>query len=280
MNILANLKMNLQNHKAQQRSRLLRSTRRCAVALIALAILAPCLHGSREVSASDFNLHIKDDKTGDSFFINALTGDYLLFKGAKRSFLAGRGKLTISDCLIELRDSGASAKRPDRDVYVTYNLCEATAKAEGQVFATGESFALSDSQTTDNEPSEGSARVDDAEGEITEPNGNRRFDPECMQDDVQSYLQLNFEIASQRSAYLFADRQKNMFVKGEGAVVVNGCKMTLTDSGPDPKRPDYRVILEYNHCTFVANAIIWVAATGRTYTLHDSDIRNSNNCLF
>src|SRR5688572_13301474 len=153
MKTLVNLKMYLKNRNRQPRSRLLRNTRWCAVALITLAILAPCLLGSREVSASDFNLHIKDDETGDSFFINALTGDYLLFKGAKRSFLAGRGELTISDCLIELRDSGASAKRPDREVYVAYNLCEGTAKAEGQVFETGESFALSDSQTTDNEPS-------------------------------------------------------------------------------------------------------------------------------
>lgn len=280
MKTLANLKMNLKNHKAQPRSRLFRSLRRCAVALIALALLLPCLPGSREVSASDFNLHIKDDKTGDSFFINALTGDYLLFKGAKRSFLAGRGKLTISDCLIELRDSGASAKRPDRDVYVAYNLCEATAKAEGQVFATGESFALRDSQTTDNEPSEIAANDGGAEGEITEPDGNRRFEPVCMQDDVQSYLQMNFENSLEGGLYVFADRQKNIYLKDEGVVVVNGCKMTLTDSGPDPKRPDYRVILEYNRCTFVANAFIWIAATGRTYTLHDSDIRNSNNCSF
>jgi hypothetical protein len=279
MKTLVNLKMYLKNRNRQQRSRPLRNTRRCAVALIVLAILAPCLLGSREVSASDFNLHIKDDETGDSFFINALTGDYLLFKGAKRSFLAGRGKLTISDCLIELRDSGASAKRPDREVYVAYNLCEGTAKAEGQVFATGESFALSDSQTTDNEPGEISARKEGLEGEITEPIGNIRFQPLCMQDDVQSYLQMNFQNSSVSSAYVFADRSKNIFVEGQGAVVVNGCKMTLTDSGPDPKRPAYRIILEYNRCTFVANAIIWIAATGKTYTLNDSDIRNSNSCL-
>jgi hypothetical protein len=276
MKTLANLKMYLKNRKAQQRSSLSRKTRRCAVALIALMILAPCVPVSREVSASDFNLHIKDDQTGDSFFINALTGDYLLFRSAKRSFLAGRGKLTISDCLIELRDTGARANRPDRDVYVAYNLCEGTAKAEGQVFATGESFALSDRQTTDNEQREKSAR----EGEITEPDRDIRFEPVCMQDDRQSDLQVTVLRIFDTGIYNFADRQKNIALSGDGAVVMNGCKMTLTDSGADPKHPDRQVIIEYNTCTFKASIFIWIAATGKTYRIQDSDIRNSDNCLF
>lgn len=186
--------------------------------------------------------------------------------------------MTVSDCLLELRDSGASAKRPDRDVYIAYNLCEGTAKAEAQVFATGETYSLLGSQTAGEPQSDILAKGLQDKG--TEPNATTRFEPECMQDDVQSHLLMNFEDAPQISGYIFADRQKNIFVKGIGRVAVNGCKLTITDSGPDPKRPDYRVIIEYNRCTFAASAFVWIAASGKTYLLNDSDIRNSHNCIF
>jgi hypothetical protein len=277
MKSLATLKMNLKKRNAPPRSRLLRLTQMYAVTILGLLLLSSCLFGG-EAAASDFHLHIKDHKTGDSFFINALNGDYMLFRGANRSYLAGRGKLTVSDCLLELRDSGASAKRPDREVYIAYNLCEGTAKAEGQVFATGETFALLGSHTT--EQLAGDITAKDAQDANAEPGTNIRFEPKCMQDDVQSHLQVNFEDASPGSGFIFADRQKNVFAKGMGTAVVNGCKLTITGSGPDPKRPDYRIIVEYNRCTFAASAFIWIAASGKTYQLTDSDIRNSNNCLF
>jgi hypothetical protein len=274
MKSLATVKMNLKKPKTPPRSRLLRLAQVYAAAIIALLLLSSCLFSGGEAAASDFHLHIKDDKTGDSFFINALSGDYMLFRGANRSYLAGRGKLTVSDCLLELRDNGASTKRPDRDVSITYNLCEGTAKAEAKVFATGETFTLLGSQTTGEQQSDNPARG------AQEPQPNRFFDPECMQDDVQSHLQMNFEDVSQSSGYVFADRQKNIFAKGEGAAVVNGCKLTVTDAGPDPKRPQYRVIIEYNRCTFAASAFVWFAASGKIYQLTDSDIRNSHNCFF
>jgi hypothetical protein len=278
MKSLATLKMNLKKPKAPPRSRLLRAAQVYAAAIIALLLLSSCLVSGGEAAASDFHLHIKDERTGDSFFINALSGDYMLFRGGNRSYLAGRGKLTVSDCLLELRDSGASARRPDREVYIAYNLCEGTAKAEAQVFATGESFTLLGSQATGEQQSDISAESLQDKG--AEPQPNIRFEPECMQDDVQSHLQMNFQDASPGSGYFFADRQKNIFAKGVGAAVVNGCKLTITDSGPDSKRPDYRIIIEYNRCTFVASAFIWFAASGKTYQLYDSDIRNSQNCLF
>jgi hypothetical protein len=251
-----------------------------AVALVILVILAPCLLSSREVSASDFHFHIKDDKTGESFFINALTGDYLFFRGAKRNYIAGRGKLMITDCLIELRDSGASAKRPDREVYVVYNLCEGTAKAQGQVYTTGESFTLIDSHTTDDEQIETNARDNRPADRIVAPDSINRFQPVCLQDDMQSYLQFTLLGSFQERAYRFEDRLKDISVKGIGNVVMSGCKITLTDCGETPKRPDRRVIVEYNTCTFEANIFIWIAETGQTYRIHDRDSRNNVNCTF
>jgi hypothetical protein len=113
-----------------------------------------------------------------------------------------------------------------------------------------------------------------------EPEINIRFDPVCLQDDVQSSLQIAVERSFTNGEYRFVDRQKNISLSGEGDVTFNGCKITLTDYGKDPKRPSRRVIIEYNTCTFEATAYIWIAETGKSYVLHDSDSRNSSNCIF
>lgn len=278
MKRLANLKFNLKNRNGQVRSRGARCIRFCAIALVVLALFLPGLLSGGKVAASDFQFYFKDSKTGDSFYINVFTGDYLLFSDAKRSFLTGRGTLIVNDCLMQLRDNG-SAKRPDREVNFVYNLCEGTAKAEGQILATGEAFAVNDSQVMDEKPGHIDDQKDVVAEEKGEPRTNVRGEPICIQDDVQTYLVMNFFISYLEDRYAFVDRQKGIYLRGESNTVQNGCKVTLTDLGPDPKHPDRRVVIEYNTCTRKANVFIWIAATGKTYTIYDSDVRNNQDCL-
>ncbi len=239
--------------------------RSLAITLLALALLLPCLLADRNAAASDFSLHIQDDTTGESAFVNVVTGDYLLVNRAKRRFLAGRGKLTVGDCTIEWQDSGAKAKRPDRNLHIIYDLCERTASVIGEVFASGESFALRDSDTTNNDTDE---RVKPVE---STPTINTRFEFFCLQDErIPHYV-----LGVNEESFRFQDYGKDEFFQGAVDETPNGCKRKAIHIGGDPKKPNLYVYIEYNLCTYQGSALIWDKARAKTYVINDRDMRDS-----
>lgn len=56
------------------------------------------------------------------------------------------------------------------------------------------------------------------------------------------------------------------------------CKITLTDFGKDPKRPDRVISCLVNQCTNVGDGRVTMTLPGgktQTHTLHDSNYRDS-----
>ncbi len=243
-----------------------RAPRKCLIALVAVAILSM---GWLRASASDFDLRLKDDATGDNLFVNLVTGDYLFFNGRKQSFFSGKGKLTVNSCTIELQDSGRSSKRSDRRVYVSYSLCDKVASAVCEVFATGESFSVNDKDAADNERP---LFKDEDDPSDSEENARIRFDGFCLEGDSNGC-----SLSIDGGDYVFRDTRKGVTLEGSehSRLIFNGCKVKLTDVG-DPKRPDRRVSVEINTCTRKAKALIWIESTGRTSTITDSNISDSS----
>jgi hypothetical protein len=96
----------------------------------------------------------------------------------------------------------------------------------------------------------------------------------CLQDDSNgNLLQLN----STTGDYLFTDCRKGITLSGTGKVTNDpyGCKITLQDVGPIPKRPDRNVLVQANRCTHAARASILIFSTGSSFSITDSDIRNN-----
>lgn len=96
----------------------------------------------------------------------------------------------------------------------------------------------------------------------------------CVQDDANGNL---IRFNSTTGAYSFMNCRKGVTLTGVGRVVKrfgNGfCKVELSDTGPDPKRPDRNVSVAVNPCTGFANAQV---TTGRAiFTIGDSNIYNN-----
>jgi 6-phosphogluconolactonase len=98
----------------------------------------------------------------------------------------------------------------------------------------------------------------------------------CIKDDSNGTI-LRFNRSS--GAYVFTDCRKGITLSGTGRVVEsfnNGfCKVELSDSGPDRKRPDRNVSVLVNPCSGGANAQVSIFATGKMYTISDSNIFNN-----
>ncbi len=243
-----------------------RSLRKFLIALVAMALFSA---GWLRASASDFDLRLRDDATGDNLFVNLVTGDYLFFNGKRHSFFSGQGKLTVNSCVVELRDSGRNSKRPDRSVHLRYSLCDNAASAVCEVFATGEAYSIDDKDAADNQHT---LFKDEADSSELEENAPIRFDGFCLEDDSNGCtLRIN------GGDYVFRDTRKGITIEGaeHGRLTINGCKVKLTDVG-DPKRPDRRVSVEINTCTRKASALVWFMSTGRTNTMSDSNISDSS----
>ena len=105
-------------------------------------------------------------------------------------------------------------------------------------------------------------------------NGDNTAFDFCIRDDNNGNILL---LNSNTGAYQFINCGKGVGLAGTGQVTRNGCKIELQASGPDPKRPDRSVTASVNTCTQQGSASIKFLASGMTFGIQDSDIRN-NTC--
>ena len=61
----------------------------------------------------------------------------------------------------------------------------------------------------------------------------------------------------------FTNCGKGIILIGIGRITNLGCKITLQDAGPIPKRPDRSVAVQVNRCTHTASASILIFSKGR-----------------
>lgn len=101
----------------------------------------------------------------------------------------------------------------------------------------------------------------------------------CVQDDATGAL-LRFN--SESGAYEFRDCRKGILLTGVGVVTksVNNdfCKVTLSDSGPDAKRPDRNVQALVNTCTGRGDASVSIFSSGQSFSIGDSNVAD-NTCI-
>jgi hypothetical protein len=76
-----------------------------------------------------YNYVIVDDTNGKILRFDSVTGDYDFLDCRKATSLSGRGRVTISACKTELKDTGPDPNRPDRNIYVIGNPCTKTGSA-------------------------------------------------------------------------------------------------------------------------------------------------------
>jgi hypothetical protein len=73
--------------------------------------------------------------------------------------------------------------------------------------------------------------------------------------------------------YLFFDCSKGISLSGTGVLSQASCKLSLTDRGPVPKRPDRNVSILINTCTFSGEGTITLGSPSFTYKISDSNTR-------
>ncbi|HKP85152.1 MAG TPA: hypothetical protein VJZ26_03590 [Blastocatellia bacterium] len=97
----------------------------------------------------------------------------------------------------------------------------------------------------------------------------------CVQDDnvPGRFIKIN----STSGAYEFNDCGKGVVFSGTGVVSTSFCKITLSDRGPNPKRPDRSVSVLVNPCTGKGDASIRTPGTLNTIVLDDSNVFD-NTC--
>jgi hypothetical protein len=97
----------------------------------------------------------------------------------------------------------------------------------------------------------------------------------CVQSDTTPgrFIKIN----STTGAYEYHDCSKGITLSGTGTVTQSFCKITLSDRGPDPKRPDRSVSVLVNPCTMRGDASIKLPGSLTTVTIGDSNVLN-NNC--
>jgi uncharacterized delta-60 repeat protein len=94
----------------------------------------------------------------------------------------------------------------------------------------------------------------------------------CLQDDTNDDI-LRFN--SMTGEYSLIRCSKGITLTGTGVLGGSFCKLTLQDGGPDLKRRDRNVSVLFNTCTHTADASVSIFASGQSFTIHDSDTRNS-----
>ena len=95
-----------------------------------------------------YNLCLQDEATGELFKLNSQTGDYQFTRcGAQPITLAGRAKLKLkkSGCLIKLSHVSSGG-----EVTASINTCRKSGAASVRIAATGQTFAISDSDISNN----------------------------------------------------------------------------------------------------------------------------------
>ncbi|MCI0489947.1 MAG: hypothetical protein L0229_25420 [Blastocatellia bacterium] len=101
----------------------------------------------------------------------------------------------------------------------------------------------------------------------------------CVQSDNGNSFIL---FSSETGDYIYQDCSKGVTLEGTGVVGRSSCKVTLMDTGADPKRPDRFISVVVNKpdevnqvCTFVGTADIRLTHRGRLIRILDSDVRDS-----
>lgn len=95
-----------------------------------------------------YDLRVQDETTGNVLKVNSQIGDYQFLKcGTSGATLTGRGKLKLkkAGCLIKLNQVLS-----DREVSASINRCKQTGSAAIRLTITGQSFALTDGNVTNN----------------------------------------------------------------------------------------------------------------------------------
>ena len=97
----------------------------------------------------------------------------------------------------------------------------------------------------------------------------------CVQSDNTPgrFIKIN----STTGAYEYHDCSKGIVLEGTGTVSISFCKITLSDRGPDPKKPDRSVSVLVNPCTMRGDASVRVPGSLTTVTIGDANILN-NTC--
>lgn len=96
-------------------------------------------------------------------------------------------------------------------------------------------------------------------------------------DDVQICIHQGsvvFTLNTATGDYLFFDCSKGISLSGTGVVTQNFCKITLTDKGTDPKRPDRNINITINPCTNSGQGAITIIPTNRSYSITDNNINS------
>jgi uncharacterized delta-60 repeat protein len=97
----------------------------------------------------------------------------------------------------------------------------------------------------------------------------------CLQDDRNGNL---LRLNSTTGDYQFQNCSKGFRLEGVGKVTINGCKVTLTDSGVNPKSPDRNIQASINLCTKLATATVLMSSPFSRSEIDDQNITN-NLCL-
>lgn len=97
----------------------------------------------------------------------------------------------------------------------------------------------------------------------------------CISDER---TRITLRVNSVTGSYVYRDCGKNITMSGRGKVSVSFCKVTLTDTGPDPKHPDRAVSALLNTCTGAGNATVRATGTTQVVTLVDTNINNACAC--
>lgn len=97
----------------------------------------------------------------------------------------------------------------------------------------------------------------------------------CVQNDNNpgQFIKIN----STSGAYEFHDCSKGITLSGTGTVSTSFCKITLTDRGPDPKRPDRSVSVLINPCAMGGSTSVRIAPNANPVSFGDSNL-NNNTC--
>ena len=103
---------------------------------------------------------------------------------------------------------------------------------------------------------------------------------DCVQNDRNASQFILFN--RDNGKYEYHDCSKGVVLSGVGVVTTgvpnDNCKITLTDSGPDPKRPDRAIFVDFNQCTHVGNASIRFPRTAKTPNNFTDSNTTNNTC--
>ncbi|HJQ22921.1 MAG TPA: delta-60 repeat domain-containing protein [Blastocatellia bacterium] len=97
------------------------------------------------IRINPFDYCVQDDSNGTVLLVSVNSGDYLFFDLRKNVSLYGRGQITVNSCKITLTDAGPTPKQPDRSVQALVNPCMRTGSASVQIYATGATYSIFDS---------------------------------------------------------------------------------------------------------------------------------------